>query len=512
MPDITLQAVRLEILNDIKINENKERKAEALRRYEVFRGNQKKYVIDRLKGEFDPDTVKDMRTITSINLTKRIVHEQASIYRDEPSREISNVDDKVSKHIENLYELTKADVALKKANKYFKFQNQVALMVVPVAGELKIRVLQPHHYDVVPELLNPEKAKVYILNLLDKNEFLEDGGRDLNNTREDNQTADNVNQSIADRDDYKAKTQRFLWWSDEVNFVTNGRGEFIDDPFINPIGELPFIDIAIDKDFEFWIRDGASVVDFALDYLMILSDTANTNRMQSYAQGVFASEKPPTNIQVGPNKILWLKLNDNKSVQPTFEFIAPNADLKASLDFLDVLVKNFLTAEGLDPNTVGGTVTSQKFSSGLERLLAMIEKFEASRDDIALFKSVEMQLFRLIVKWNNVLQGTIGEGSLNDEFKGPKIPEDAGLNIQFAKPEVMQTKAEKIESNQKEMDAGLKSRVEAIMDIREVDKEKAEEIAKMIDDEDGLPEAITLPGDTVANEENKESKPQANFR
>lgn len=474
-------AYRKYIIDEINGEENRQRKEESFIRSEYYNGRQQQYILDALAKEFTAKTVCEMRTITSISLTNRIVDELAAVYSDTPDRSFSGVDnEQIDEQIENLYQLSAANVAMKRANKMLKLHKQCALQTVPKNGVVKIRLLQPHQYDVINDPDSPEDAAVYVINTFDRS--LTQASTNLQSRSSPRPSfADNHNQKIADQDDYKKSLQRLVWWTAQFNFITDGHGNVVSDPnaIDNPIGVLPFIDVHEDKEFEFWVRCGCPIVDFDRDFGKLLSDTANISRLQGYAQAIIYAETIPENLVVGPNHILRIPLNPDSEKDPRFEFVSPSPDLTASLSLLENYLRFFLASQNLQPGEVGGGET-KSYSSGLERMLAMIEKFDASRDDFDRFQHVEMQLFDQLRMWSNALQGT---DALVPELQFGTIPDDVELTVNFAKPEAIQTKSEKLDAAVKQMEQGLMSRAEAIAELRGVDIERAIEILKEIDGE-----------------------------
>ena len=218
---------------------------------------------------------------------------------------------------------------------------------------------------------------------------------------------------------------------------------------------------------------------------MVLSDLANTIRLQNYSQAVISSDKKPTNVRVGPQEILWLKKDpNNPGYEPKFEFQSPSPDLGGSLEFLESLLRLFLSSRGIDPTTISGKSEGRTFGSGVERLLAMLDKFEATRSDFDLFKCAERELFEIIVAWSNELQNATGETELRSELQLATISDDTYLELKFAEPMSVMTEMERREAIKMDVESGFKSRVEAIMEMREVGEEKALEIIKRIDVED----------------------------
>jgi hypothetical protein len=504
-PDLLNPQVRKQIIDEILGEENKSRKAESLERFEILAGRQKKYIVEKLESEFSRKTVGEMRKITSINIAQRVINEQASIYKTEPIRNYSKTNDEQQEHIENIYKLARANIKLKKSNKIFKANQQSMLQVVPADGIIAFRTFWPHQVDVVPDETNPEKAFAVILSVFDKYQYIQGNSNSISDpanvpARQVNpsgQTIDGRNQLIADGDDYKEKAaKRFEVWTNELNFMMDGNGNILSEEVENPIGKLPFVDISIDKDFEFWVRRNNSTFEFTVDQGAMLCDIATIIKLQGYAQAVIYAEKAPTDLTIGPTKVLFMELDPNKQTQPKFEFVSPSPDLGNTLAFYDSLLRVFLTSIGADPKTVSGSLDAKSFSSGVERLLAMIERFEASKDDIDLYRWAEEQVFELVKLWNNAYQGT---DVFVQELRGPNIPDDSKLSVKFAEPQSIQTQMEIEDSVIKLREKSLMTKQMAIMKIYGVDEDIADKMLKEIeaDEQINVPVQLTQfnPGD-----------------
>jgi len=378
----------------------------------------------------------------------------------------------------------------------YKLHEQCAVKIVPKFGGIKIDVLQPHHYDVVPSLNDPERAEVYIISSFDRSRIIYSDNFPNNGDRfSPTQLPDGVNQKIGDPDDWKQSNKVYYWWTAEYNFKTNKLGQVLDDNnnpltqanfnnYANPIGCLPFVDIATEKDYEFWVRAGDSITEFNIDFGAQLSDNVNINAMQGFSQAVISSVEEPKNIIVGPKRVLWLKINpkEEAATRPEFSFVSPSPDIKGSIELSEGLLKYFLVSKSINiKDMLQGTATA---SSGLERLLMMIEKFEASQDDIDLFKSVEHKAYEIMVKWHNAYRGT--KDGLSPKLDGPEVNENSEVQVKFGKPEMIQSKLEKISTIEKEIDLGIMTPIEAIMQLREVDQNKAEEIYESVKKFNGL--------------------------
>lgn len=444
MQDITRAEVRKRIIDQIVSKGNVARKLKAKREWDFYKNNHKDYVFQNMCDETSPETVKEQRQIFSINLTKKIVDEFASIYNKKPERTFTDASDAELEQISSLYETSRVDETLKKANKMFKTMSQLTLQVVPMKGRIALRPLPPYLYDVIADPECPEEAAGYIL-------------------------------SSAYSEDDERSDMVFVWWTEEYNFKTDGDGNMLNPELEgrNPIGRLPFVDISVDKEFNYWVDESSVIVDFAQDFIKLFSDAANIVRLQGFSQAVIYAEKVPEKLIVGASQLLHLPLNEDSKKDPKFEFVTPSPDLGNTLKFLDVAISTFLSSQGIDSSAVTTSGQSKSFSSGLERLLSMVEDFEASQDDIELFRRVEREVFSLITAWSNILQNT---GMLIPELSGATIADKVYPQTKFDRPEMIQTEGDRIDHAIRQVDAGLMSTKEAVMLIREVDEQEADQI------------------------------------
>lgn len=486
---------RKKIIDDIKSDENKKRKAKSLQEYEIYNGNINQYVEAYLTQQLSAKTVKKMPIISSIDICKRIVDQEASVYKTEPIREFKDITEQDKLVVESVYSDAMADIKLLKSNRYFKLQAQSLIQVLPKEDKLTFRVLMPHHFDVVPDSLDPEKAAAIIISSFDKDAYSQ-GNRPAvaNSNFITGNNRDNINQSIADSDDYKSSLERYAVWTNELNFVMDGNGKIVSgEDVTNPIGIMPFVEVVADKDFTYFVDRGSQLPNFAVQYNAALSDLANIVRLQAYSQAVMigAKESMPEEITVGPTTVIKMTVDQNNPIPTDFKFVSPSPDLSGSISFIEVLISNFLSSRGLSPATVSGKSQADKFTSGVDRFLAMIDKFEASKQDFALYKSVEMQLFEVIKAYLLRYSNT---RLLNKKYYVSQNLKNAYMNISFSKPDEAQSEKEKLDVIQQKLELGLIDDVSALMELEgltEIEaKEKLDKIQARSSELMGANEAI----------------------
>ena len=171
--DITDPGVRQKIIEEIGSDENLERKEESFARFEVYRERQSKYIYGQLQRELggSRNDLETMRTVTSINFTRKMISELASIYKYEPMRTFDGLTEAQEDLIHLHYQHNRANVKLKKSNRLYKLHEQGAIQTIPKDGMVDFRVLQPHHYDVVPAEDDQERGEVYIVSNFDRTDW-----------------------------------------------------------------------------------------------------------------------------------------------------------------------------------------------------------------------------------------------------------------------------------------------------------------------------------------------------
>lgn len=461
-------AIVKKLVDEIKGMENLQRKNLSLKQYEIFMDRMEVYVKDYLSRFYNEQDVGSLPVISSINLARRIVKQEAGVYRQCPERTFTGLTPDQVEMMEEIYDDMEIDTMLHKSNQYYKLQGQNNIQIIPVNGKLKIRVLMNHHFDVVPKSEAPENADAYVLSGYDKLLVLPNP----------TEGSDGINEQIADPEDYKGTLKTFVLWSDDYNFLFDENGNVIGGFTPNPIGIKPFVDISPAKDFEFFVRLGSSVTEFTIQFNAALTDMSQIVRMQGFAQAYIISEEAsmPTSIKIGPMIAVKMPLNpDNPGNRPEFGFAQPNADISGSLQYIESLVALFLSSRGLDPKSVSTKGEAAKFNSGIERLLSMLEQFEASREDFAVYEQAEKKIFEIVKAYLNTYSGTEVL-----KYNIGMIPDDATVEVKFHAPEMIKTDADKIELIKSKLELGLISQVEAIQMDRDIDESDAIQIDKRI--------------------------------
>ena len=466
---------RQQLIDEIKGSENNDRMEQSLRDCDVFKGNIHPYVKQELLDRFPDEVVREIPIVSSVNILKKTAVSKAGLYRDEPKRVFTNLNDSQTEAVRLVYKDMRVNAKMLESNRFFEVQKQNHIQIIPKNGKLFMRTLKSHQINVVPSDINPEEGEIYILSSYDKAD---------STIKVDN--GDGQNQKIGDEDDYMTAKERFVVWSKSYHFVMDGFGQILTESIDNPIAPIiPIVEVSRDKDFTYW-QDGASEIsDFTVFFNSSLSMLQQISEMQGFAQAYLKAPKDlmPSYISIGPNRILKLVTDpemDQNGSSVEFGYANPQSDVGASQAYLESLLAMFLSSQGLETSSISGKTDSNKnFSSGVERLLSMIDKFEASKDVMDIYKTVEESIWKVVKAWLN-----LNADILDRKYQTTEIPETAELIISYEKPESITTEKEKIDVIEKKIDLGLMSRTDAIMELDSIGEADAKEKISRIDSEE----------------------------
>ena len=503
------QEERTKLIANINSENNKARKQVSLKSSEVSGGRIEQYVKEKLQGELALDSVVEMPLVSSINIQKAETDKKATIYKRKPTRRFTDASTDQSDVMDLIYKDMKLDMKLNKANKNYIYQEQTIGMVVPKDGKLITRIMKMHQIDVVPSLEDPEVADAYILSAFDRTLYIQH-----DTDKKDYDTATGVhgrsNRSTASEDQdilvaekyqFQKYVEKYIVWTNELHFMMNGYGEVIDpatgEPsseidISNPIGMMPFFEVSKDKDFEYFVRSSNALTDFTIQFNTQLSDLSNNIKMNGYAIGVLKapSDMMPTNVTIGASMLLKLP-TDNPDQEVDFDFTNPSSNIAEISDAIDKFLNYFVTSEGLGGSVVNSRGDSEKASSGIDRYLMMLSKIESHVDDYEAFNCAEHEIFGIIKKWLSVLDSA----QLNPKYH-TSLPENSELEIDYYKPEMIETETEKLTNIEKKLELELMSKKQAVMLLHGIeDEDKAQDLLDDIqkDNELTAPKLPELP-------------------
>jgi len=465
------QAYRKQLIEEIKGTENQERLQNSQEEWDVYAGNIRPYVEQKICDRFNAELVKEIPIVSSINILKKVVDSRASLYKGEPTRDFTDLSEEQEEAVELIYRDMRTNFSLLESNKLYELQKlQTHLLIEPKNGKLVMRPVKAHQLNVVPDHMDPETGEVYIFSAY--NEMVNTNKASLKNQN-------NVNEKIADVDDYQAAEDRFIVWSKEYHFVMDGNGLILNEDIESPLaseGVMPVVPISAMKDFTYWREETNDVAEFCVDYNVHQSMLGQIVETQGFAQAFLKapSNLMPSYINVGPNRILKLVTDpNNPDSNVEFGYATPNSDIAGAQAYNESLLAQFLSSQGLETTSISGQASTDKFSSGTERLLAQIEKFDASKETMAIYRDAEAEIYKIVKAWHNVLKGT---GLLLSKYETTDFPEDSEVIVKYKEPQHMLSEMERLDIAERKMDMGIYDKIDAIAFLEEIPRDQAEEL------------------------------------
>jgi hypothetical protein len=507
MPNLATIEGRLDLIASINDENNKARKQVSLKQSEVDGGRIQQSVKEYLRGELHLETVKEMPIVSSINVQSAITDKKATVYKKRPDRRFTDVSEEQEEVLNKIYKDMKLDQKLNRMNRNYVYQDQSIGMIVPKDGKLICRIMKMHQIDAIPSDLDPESSDGYIISTFDRTLYIQydtdkkevDTATGFKGRLDRSTASQDKHLEVAEKYQYQRYVEKYIVWTKQYNYMMNGLGEILDfetgepllavspEDMISPLaseGIMPFFEIARDKDFEYFVRPSNAMTDFTVQFNAMLSDLATNIKMNGHAVGLLKcpSEMQPKNLNVGGSSMIVLN-TDNPDVDVDFQFVAPNSDIGGISEAIDKFLNYFVTSEGLGGDVVNSKGETEKATSGIDRFLQMLSKIEAHQDDYDAFKDVEQDIYEIIKAWQNVLANS---SNLDSKYK-VSIPRESEVQVEYFKPEMIQTETEKLSNIEKLIDLGLMSKVKAVMEYYDIDdKEKAEEMLTQVQEDEKM--------------------------
>lgn len=484
--------VRREIIAEIKGSENQARKHEAYKRYLCYKDKTKDFVVEQLLRQFDQSTVEEMQyCVSNISFVRKIIDKLARVYNNGVKREIVG-DEQASDNLHGLEKELDFNSAIRLANKFMKLQKNLAFYVKPCPVTLpdgsqkytiKLDAMNPYLYDVVEDYYDRTNPLAYILSDFDYAPTLYTtkdpayAGRAGSEIKGVNPQTNRQDDVIADDPD-DAKLKGFIWWTPSYHFTTDATGEIISGPeIVNPIGELPFENFAIDQDGQFWARGGADLIDGSILLNSILTHNQHVAVTQGYGQFYMRGKNLPRNIKIGPSKAILMEYQEGEPA-PDLGFATASPQIDALRNLVESYIALMLTTNNLSTSAVSSSLSGSTAPSGIAMVIDKAESMEDVNDQRQIFIDNEPSIWRKINKW----LGVYGD-SLVDGLKGLSLPENFEENfvLIFNEAPVIVSEAEKLANLKARKELGIDSMVDLIMkDNPSFSIEQAEEKLKNI--------------------------------
>jgi hypothetical protein len=514
--DILKLEVRRAIIEEIKGSENQARKHEAYKRYLCYKDKTKDFVVEQLLRQFDQSTVEEMQyCVANVSFVRKIIDKLARVYNNGVKREIV-MDEPATENLHQLEKELDFNTYIRQANKFLKLQKNLAFYVKPCPVSqangaerytIKLDALNPYLYDVVEDYYDRTSPMAYILSDFDYAPTLYTtkdpayAGRAGSEIKGVNPQTNRKDDIIADDPD-DAKTKAFIWWTNQYHFTTDETGQIISgEEILNPIGELPFQNFALDQDGQFWARGGQDLIDGSILLNSVMTHNQHVAVTQGYGQFYMRGKNLPRNIKVGPSKAILMEYQEGEPV-PELGFATASPQIDALRGLVESYIALLLTTNNLSTSSVSSSLNGQAAApSGIAMVIDKAESMEDVNDQRQIFIDNEPAIWRKINKWLAVYGDAMVDG-----LRGLSLPEnfEDGFVIHFNEAPVILSEAEKLANLKARKELGLDTMIDLVMkDNPSFSYEQAEEKLKQI-----LEEKIKMAMDSEEESPAQEAKPE----
>jgi hypothetical protein len=483
------QNFRLNVIQEIEGQENQKRKEESFKRWEVLKDRAKKYIIDMLLNEMDEETVREMEgRASNINLFKKVISKKARVYKTAPERTLQSGNENQFVMMQDLINLNST---MKKTNRYLEAFRNCLVFIRPYKchdesrsdGEpvykYHVKILPPHMYDVIEDEQDNEMARAYILSdfspkTIQTEVYSQLRGR--TGSKSSFRDGDDKNQVIADSPADKDQPEKhYVFWSNDYHFTCDEKGQLVgvvdESDIVNQIGELPFVDLAKDRDGSYWSVGGEDLIEGSLLTNMLLTDYNFIQKIQGMGIFYMFGKNVPKKYKVGPNRGITMQVEDGDPT-PQIGFASANPNLTELREGIAAQIALLLSTNDLGMNSVSVKLDGSNFQSGIQELIQHSEPLNAIEDDQQIFLDNEQDIVRIACKWHNYF---LEKKLLHSDFAQYGSMDEFDYSLSFPKPEQYQPEKQRLETYKMKKDLGIADEVLILMEDKGLTEQEAEQ-------------------------------------
>lgn len=437
------QTVR-EVIAEIESSQNKTRREDEIKAFEVYAGDLKKHVKSRIM-ELYPKTYKSF-SVSDLNVSRKITDKMSKAYKTAPLRVLAN--DKETQDYDQKMKDMDANRAWQVFDVYYNLHRYACMWFnyVNCGDEVKLvlRPLNPSQFSRVVDSLG--QTKVFAVNFPDSSLFT---GNDSDGTKS------KIQDSLQDSAD---GSKRYALWSDSQHVIvwTNPSVEDCEiyyepiegnEESKNELGTIPAVFAQQGDNTALPIRNPLTnqSIEYNQQYSVMLTGAS----LQTFGHLILShpeDQDAPSDIY---NSLFTYSTlpQRNGDTPTTLDYLNPNPNLDSQLQVLQNYGHQIITEHlGDGAQNVSG---SDNFTSGLDRMIAMSDITNIIESNQQIYANVENNLFQIIKAY-----GASSE-SINYTTEN--------LVVKYPKAKPIQSEAEILANIEKKMSLGLIEDFEALM-------------------------------------------------
>jgi hypothetical protein len=505
------------IIEEIEGEAERNRRAQMERRGKIYKDGGKEFLIDQITSEFGAAALNEMR-LAPINILKAIVDKKAITYKRPPIRKTEVPRDQAL--IDTYVKRMCFDSVMQKADRYYELYANTQLYVVPSTmfgfREPVVRVVPPNLYSVKPQSVDQTKMEVLVYSRFTK----KDQGVERKQERSTGAVSASpgyktTGDQIESNENVIAEETAYIFWTRDQHFTVLNNGAILTDILnpeaLNPFGVIPSVNLAKDRDNEFWAIQGEDTVDLAIAAQLGYSDLLSIAKMQGFSLLTVISEEQPKRLEIGTNKIVWLKQRQD-GPQPSISYVQATSPISEYQALLDNLMELTLGTNGLSPGSISGK--AQAINSGFQALIMNADNLQQLEQKKPVFRDAERETWKIIAVQHNALHDS---NELSNDLRALGKFSD-GFDPQTTYPDIrpLESDQDRLTMVEKLLALGLETRAGAVKKLNpDMSDDEVDEKLKAIDDEkqariDAFDKTEPRPGgSTPPDDDDGDEEPQA---
>lgn len=433
----------LNLLTEIESVENQNRKKYAYDSFQIYEGNLRYFVTEKMKKMF-PMTW-EMFQISDYSILKKIVDKKSKAYKEAPRRFLeTDAETSLYQEVVNKFGLNKA---MKKFDVYYN-REKYSLMAVfferkEFGGELKEQFnfipLAPYEFDVVMDEMG--NLETVILSYPDEQVV-------------SGKVTDRIDTTIAGYvQDANIETKTYAVWTKDQHQIWEGYKKkdgkrtfsklIVDgnESGINPYGVLPFVYVPEEYSQDYPVESPLPVQTIELNAEMSTYYTSGTLQIGTLVLK-FPSSQAIETVTNGLFTGMKLPQSENPdSPETSAEYISPSPNMNGHKEAIITHMQAILDEQGINSNQI--ISPNEKFTSGFDRLLASADVQDIIQDNQQnVYLGVEQKIY-LIVK------------AIYKNFIKRDIFKSKSLSVVYSRPKILVSDTEKLNNIEKMNELGL---------------------------------------------------------
>ena len=441
--DIRNESFARSLIDEIESEQFRTRREAEYKAYKISDGGQLPYIEERLKKLF-PKSHTTMR-ISDISLSNKVLTKVSSAYKESPIRDLG----KETEKLEELFVDGDFDLKMSEFDRDFNRQRYALLWVNRIDNKPSFHSLKGFE-EFVKINKKTGKPEIVILNYPDSQI-----------THTGFSKADGIEQQLSEsQDDTSAESRIYAMWTAEFHSVWRLTEEKdvsghvtkkIEKMLVpgnesesNDLGRLPFVyrSKSSSPDLPFLNQ----LTEQSIMYNILNSDRLTAMALQGYGQLVVSLPEDTTlqKMHTGMTTAMSLPIIAGADVQADAKYINPNPDLSGMKETVNDFAADVVSEHlGVSQSTSNG----EKFSSGLERLIANASVTDKITGNQMIYSKVEKEVVDILRAYGDLAQN------------------GQELVTTFTKSKIMISDGETLKNIKARRDMGLMTRVSALMVI-----------------------------------------------